>query len=403
MSDGGFSKARLGRMHDIMARHVERGSAPGLITAVSRRGEAHVDVLGKTAFGGSEPMRRDSIFRISSMSKPIAATAAMILVEECALRLDEPVDRLLPELANRQVLKRLDGPLDDTEPAHRSITLRDLLTFRMGFGIVMAPPDQYPIAGAVDALALGQGMPAPATPPDPDEWMRCLGTLPLMRQPGAQWMYNTGADTLGVLIARASGQPLETFLRERIFEPLGMQDTSFSVPAEKLDRLLVSYWTNPMTGKVEVYDTAAGGQWSAPPAFPSAAGGLVSTIDDYLAFGQMLLNRGAHGNTRLLSRPSVELMTHDHLTPAQKAVSGFVPGFWDTHGWGFCMSVVTRQDDLMGSVGSFGWTGGMGTAWTSDPSEDMVTILLTQQSWNSPAPPDVCLDCWTSAYQAIDD
>lgn len=403
MSDGGLSRARLGRMHDIMARHVERGAAPGLITAVSRRGETHVDVVGATTYGGGEPLRRDAIFRISSMTKPITATATMILVEECALRLDEPVDRLLPELADRKVLKRLDGPLDDTEPARRPITVRDLLTFRMGFGIVMGPPDQYPIAAAAEGLRLGQGMPAPATPPDPDEWMRRLGSLPLMHQPGEQWMYNTGADVLGVLIARASGQPLETFLRERIFEPLGMKDTSFSVPATKLDRFLDSYWTNYLTGKIEVYDPAAAGQWSAPPAFPSAAGGLVSTIDDYLAFGQMLLNNGTHGNTRLLSRPSVEVMTRDHLTPAQKATSGLVPGFWDTHGWGFCMSVITRQDDLMGGVGSFGWSGGMGTAWTSDPSEEMVTILLTQQAWTSPAPPEVCLDCWTSAYQAIDD
>ena len=237
MSIGGLSRARLARMHDVMAGYVERGEVPGLVTLVSRRGEVHVDAIGMKALGGSDPMRRDTIFRISSMTKPITAAATMILVEECKLRLDEPVDRLLPELADRKVLKRLDGPLDDTVPANRPITVRDLLTFRMGFGIIMAPPDTYPIQRAVSELLLGQGPPNPSTPPAPDEWIRRLGTLPLMHQPGEKWMYNTGSDVLGVLIARASGQPLETFLRERIFEPLGMKDTGFSVPAAKIDRL----------------------------------------------------------------------------------------------------------------------------------------------------------------------
>src|SRR5438128_6817100 len=152
MSTGGLSKARLGRMHDVMAGYVERGEVPGLITLVSRRGEVHVDAIGMKAVGGKDPIRRDTIFRISSMTKPIAAAATMILVEECKLRLDEAVDRLLPELAGRTVLKRLDGPLDDTVPANRPITVRDLLTFRMGFGIVMAPPGTYPIQKAMDEL-----------------------------------------------------------------------------------------------------------------------------------------------------------------------------------------------------------------------------------------------------------
>ncbi len=182
------------------------------------------------------------------MSKPITAVATLILVEECALRLDEPVDRLLPELANRKVLKQLDGPLDDTVPARRPITVRDLLTFRMGFGQLMAPPDAYPILRAANELQIGMGPPNPSAMPAPDEWIRRLGTLPLMHQPGERWLYNTGSDVLGVLIARASGQSFETFLRERIFEPLGMKDTGFSVPAAKIDRLATSYWTNFATG-----------------------------------------------------------------------------------------------------------------------------------------------------------
>jgi CubicO group peptidase (beta-lactamase class C family) len=259
MSTGGLSTARLGRMHDVMTGYVERGDVPGLVTLVSRRGEVHVDVIGTQAFKDPDPMRRDTIFRISSMTKPITAAATMILVEECKLRLDEPVDALLPELAERKVLKRLDGPLDDTVPARRPITVRDLLTFRMGFGMMMAPPDAYPILKAANVQQLGMGPPNPSTMPPPDEWMRRLGSLPLMYQPGEQWMYNTGSDVLGVLIARASRQPLETFLHERLFEPLGMRDTGFSVPEVSLDRLATSYWTDPTSGKLSVYDEPRGG------------------------------------------------------------------------------------------------------------------------------------------------
>jgi CubicO group peptidase (beta-lactamase class C family) len=402
MSAGGLSEARLGRLHDVMAGYVERGEIPGMVTLVSRRGSVHVDALGSTAIGG-EPVRRDTIFRIASMTKAITAAAAMILVEECKLRLDEPVDRLLPELANRKVLKNLDGQLDDTVPAVRAITVRDLLTFRMGFGMIMGAPDRYPILHAIDELQLGLGPPSPDTTPAPDEWIRRLGTLPLMHQPGERWMYNTGSEVLGVLIARACDQPFDTFLRERIFEPLGMRDTGFSVPAAKIDRLATSYWTNFHTGKLEVFDQAAGGQWSRPPAFPSGAAGLVSTVDDYHAFARMLLNKGEHGSQRILSRPSVETMTTDQLTPQQKAVSGLTPGYFESHGWGFGVSIVTKRLDLAGPIGKFGWDGGLGTSWYSDPQEDMVTILLTQRAWTSPSPPNVCLDFWTLAYQAIDD
>jgi len=403
MSTGGLSKARLDRMHEVMAGHVERGEVPGVVTLISRRGEVHADAIGMKAVGGSDPIRRDTIFRIASMTKPITAAAAMILVEECKLRLDEPVDRLLPELADRRVLRRLDGPLGDTVPANRPISLRDLLTFRMGFGIVMAAPRTYPIQKAVNELLLFQGPPQPHTPPAPDEWLRRLGTLPLMHQPGERWMYHTGSDVLGVLIARASGQPFETFLRERLFEPLGMKDTGFSVAATKLDRLATSYWTNSATGALEVFDAAKGGQWSRPPAFPSGGGGLVSTVDDYLAFGRMMLNLGTHGTDHILSRPSVETMTTDQLTQTQKAQSGLLPGYFDSHGWGFGVSVVTRREDLAGSVRRFGWDGGLGTSWYSDPKEDLVGILLTQRAWTSPNPPDVCRDFWTLVYQAIDD
>ena len=403
MRHGALSKLRLAHMHDVMAGHVERGGMPGLVMLVSRRADVHVDAIGMKAQGRHDPMRRDTIMRISSLTKPVTAAAAMILVEECRLRLDEPVDALLPELANRKVLRRLDAPLADTVSATRPITLRDLLTFRMGIGVVMAPPDTYPIQHTMDELRLGQGMPSPATPPAPDEWIRRLGTLPLMHQPGEQWSYGTGSDVLGVLIARACGQPFELFLRERLFGPLGMKDTGFSVPAAKLDRLATSYTTDATSGALERYDAPDGGQWSRPPAFPSGGAGLVSTIDDYFAFARMLLSKGQVGRERILSRPSVELMTSDHLTAQQKAASVFAPGFFDNHGWGFGVSMITRRDDVAGSIGTYGWDGGLGTAWRTDPREEMITILMTQAAWTSPTSPKVCLDFWTSAYQAIDD
>lgn len=401
MSTGGLSEARLGRMRDVMAGHVERGDVPGVVTLVSRRGETHVDAVGTKAFGGSEPMRRDTIFRVASVTKPMVAAAAMILVEECVLRLDEPVERWLPELAGRRVLRAVDSPLDDTVPAKRPITLRDVLTFRLGIGAVMVFPPRYPIQQAMAEAGVAPGPNLPSHPPD--ELMERFGGLPLVHQPGERWLYNSGSDILGVLISRVVGTSLEEFLRARIFAPLGMNDTAFSVPAEKLDRLASSYWTNLETGEFEVFDGVEDGRWSRPPVFESGAGGLVSTVDDLLAFGEMMLNRGRYGSQRILSRPSVELMTTDHVTPEQKAASAFFPGFWDSRGWGFGVSIVTRRDDVAATPGRYGWDGGYGTSWYVDPSEELIGILMTQRLWEATGAPRVLLDFWTSAYAAIDD
>ncbi|MFI9272670.1 serine hydrolase domain-containing protein [Kitasatospora sp. NPDC052896] len=403
MGDGGFSAARVRRLRGALAGHVDSGAVPGLVALIDRRGEVHAEALGARSQGGP-PIGQDTIFRIASLSKPITAVAALILVEECRLRLDEPVDRLLPELADRRVLRRPDGPVDDTVPAGRPITVRDLLTFRMGFGILMQPPGSWPIQRAADELALGQGMPHPALPPEPDEWIRRLGSLPLIHQPGERWLYHTGSDVLGVLIARAAGQPFEDFLRERIFEPLGMADTGFSVDEEQLHRLATSYWTpDPASDTLQVYDEADGGEWSRPPAFPSGGGGLVSTADDLLAFGRMLRGLGRYDGGRLLSRPTVETMVTDQLTDGQKALSVISPGFFESHGWGFGVAVTTRRTTPVEPVGCYGWDGGLGTTWRVDPREELVTVLLTQRAFTSPVPPPVCQDFWTATYQAIDD
>lgn len=381
------------RVHEAMAGHVDRGTVPGAITLVSRRGEVQVDVVGRQAVDGP-PLRRDSLFRISSMTKPITAVAALTLVEDCVLRLDDPVDDVLPELANRRVLKSLESELDDTVPATRSITLRDLLTFRLGFGQVMAPPDAYPILRAANERLIGMGPPKPFDYPPPDEWLRRLGELPLMAQPGEKWLYHTGSDVLGVLLERVSGKPLDAFLTERLFEPLGMKDTSFSVSS--VDRLVTSYWED-----YSVFDSPSDGQWSRRPEFLSGGGGLVSTIDDLSAFAHLMLNSGRHEGTRILSRPMVELMTTDQLTPAQKAVSGFYPGYFDDRGWGFGVLVATARTNLF-HPGRFGWDGGLGTSWHVDPREELTAILLTQRA-RFPDSSPVYLDFWTSVYRSIDD
>src|ERR671910_533121 len=400
MNNGEFSEARLGRMRDVMAGHVGRGVVPGVVTLLSRRGEVQVDAIGTKAFGHSDPMRRDTIFRVASVTKPIVAAAAMILVEECALRLDEPVDRWLPELADRRVLRAIDSPLDDTVPANRPITLRDLLTFRLGIGAIMVFPPRYPIQ---QAMAEAGGGPGPAPPAHtPGELMKRFGSLPLVHQPGEGWLYDSGSDILGVLISRATGTSLEAFLREWIFAPLGMNDTSFSVPESKLDRLATCYWTDPETETLEVFDGVDDSRWASPPVFESGAGGLVWTVDDLLAFGEMMLKGGKYGSERILSRRSVEVMTTDQITPEQKVVSSFFPGFWDSHGWGFGVSIVTRRDDLAATPGRYGWDGGYGTSWYVDPKEELIGILMTQRVWDDPGAPVVLLDFWTSVYGAID-
>ncbi|MFZ1990261.1 MAG: serine hydrolase domain-containing protein, partial [Alphaproteobacteria bacterium] len=240
----------------------------------------------------------------------------------------------------------------------------------------------------------------PPTPHNPDEWAKVFGTLPLMYQPGERWLYHTGSDTLGVLIARASGMPLGQFFKERIFEPLGMKDTGFTVPANKLDRLASCYSNDPKTRELVIYDDAKDSLWSKPPAFPMGGGGLVSTVDDYLAFARMMLNYGKYGNVRVLSRPSVEAMTTDQLTPQQKAASAFQP----SRGYGFGVGMVTNRDGTANSPGRFGWDGAFGTSWASDPKEDMTCILMTQHlGMGPPGAAGLYPDFWTLAYQSIDD
>ncbi|MFD3513870.1 serine hydrolase domain-containing protein [Streptomyces sp. NPDC058657] len=398
----GLSEKGLRRLREVLTRHVESGAIPGLVALVSHRGVSHVEALGNCeAAGGGAAMSRDTIFRMASATKPVTAAAVMILVEEGRLRLDDPVDPWLPELADRRVLRSIDSPLDDTVPAERPITVRDLLTFTFGFGAVLAAPGTYPIQRAITELGLGSDGTVPAF--GADEWLRRLGTLPLMRQPGERWLYNTGSDVLGILVARVSGQSFGGFLQERVFAPLGMTDTGFYVPADKIHRLPTSYAHDPESGGLVVWDQAVGGIYSKAPDFEIGGSGLVSTADDFHAFYHMLLNGGELASERILSRVSVDLMTTDHLTPAQKTEKDAFTEHFGTHGgFGFGMGVRTQRHDHA-SVGQFGWDGGLGTTVQADPARELTGILLTQTAQDSQDFPRLAKDFWAATYSALDE
>jgi CubicO group peptidase (beta-lactamase class C family) len=323
-------------------------------------------------------MRRDTPFRIASMTKPILAAATMSLVEDDLLDIEEPVQRLLPELADRRVLRGYDAELDDTVPAHRPITVDDLLTFRLGFGTIVEPEfdPPVPVNKRADELGLVLGPPVPRTRHDVDEWIRLFGTLPLIYQPGERWNYNAGSLVLGVLLARAAGRPLGDVLRERIFEPLRMADTGFWLSPERAARLPGHYQSDGETKQLTEKPGNGPAEWDHPPVFPSGAGGLVSTADDFLTFARMLLDKGVHGGTRVLSERSVTAMTTNHLTPAQIESGGM---FLGGAGFGYQMA-VTLEPDEYGPAGSYGWSGGFGTNWFNDPHKSLTVIGLTQVS-----------------------
>jgi CubicO group peptidase (beta-lactamase class C family) len=378
----------LARFADVAASHIGDSAIPGLVALVARGDQVHVEALGTLSVGGA-PVRRDSLFRISSTTKPITGALTLALVDDGLLTLDDAVEKWLPELANRQVLRRMDGPLDDTLPAERPITTRDLLTFTFGFGMTMDmffAESPWPVVTAANDLHLATlGPPQPDEQPDPDAWIAALGSLPLLVQPGERWLYNTGASTLGVLASRVIGQPVADAYRTRLFEPLGMVDTAFF--AADTSRLATAY-TSGEDGP-RVWD-APEGQWSHAPAFGDGAGGLVSTVDDLLAMARALLP----GGSPVLSADSVRQMTSNQLTPVQQANAG---PLLDGQGWGLCQSVITEGE----RTGAYGWDGGLGTSWLIDPVRDLVVIVLTQRLFDDAAAPSVHADLQAAAYAAL--
>jgi CubicO group peptidase (beta-lactamase class C family) len=364
------------RLEEIVETAVARGDAPGVVAAVGRGGEGYVAAAGVMAVGGP-PMRPDTLFRIASITKPVTAAVVLSLAEDGLLGLEEPVDRLLPELADRRVLRRPDGPLTDTIEAERAVTTRDLLTFTWGFGMqgaMFMAPEPWPIVSAVAERELSSfGPPQPDTTPGPDTFMARLGELPLLAQPGERWLYSAGSQVLGVLAARAAGAPFEDVMRERVLAPLGMDDTAFY--ANDTSRLATAY--ERRDGQLAVSDPPDG-QWSRPPRFPDGAGGLVSTAEDLLRFGRMLLLPG--GNP-VLTAGTVAEMTSDQLTPAQLARvwPGF--SFLGDRGWGYGVSVTEW---------GYSWEGGSGTAWANVPDQDLTVVVLTQRAVDETGLPAVC-------------
>jgi CubicO group peptidase (beta-lactamase class C family) len=379
-----LSESGLDRLHTAMAARVERNELPGLVTLVALGDDVRVSTVGTVAFDSAEPMRRQTPFRITSMTKPVVAVATLMLMEDGKLALDDRIDRWLPELANPRVLRRIDGPLDDTVPARRPLTVDDLLTFRMGNGLVTEPTynPPYPIIKAAYDLQLVLAEPEPPTPHAPDEWMKRFGSLPLMYQPGERWQYNVGSLVLGVLVARVAGQALADFVGERILVPLGMRTTGFSLSLETARQLPAYYVGNFETHQLERRHVSTPEQWSTPPAFPSGSAGLASTVDDYLAFARLLLNKGEYGRQRLLSAKSVAMMTTNQLGPEEIASGGTLLG---GRGWGFGLGVVIEPEPDWPKPGRYGWSGGFGTVWFNDPHAGLVAMLFTQTSdvlWN---------------------
>jgi len=382
----------MSNLHDILQTYVGNGSVPGAVGLMARGDRVEVAAAGSADVGGTSPMARDSIFRVASITKPITAAAVMMLAEDGRIALEDPVRQWLPELASPAVVRTPASPVDDVVPAVRPITVADLLTFRAGYGF---PSDfSLPAVGLLFS-ELKQGPPQPQLVAAPDEWMAALSRIPLLHQPGEAWLYNTCSDIAGVLIARVSGRPLPEFLAERLFGPLGMVDTGFDVPAGKLARFTSYYRTDP-AGGLELVD-APGGQWSSLPAFPSAAGGLVSTVDDWHSFARMLLAGGRAGGRQLLSPASVRQMTTDKLTQPQRDASRL---FLEGQGWGFGGSVDVEAIDPWNVPGRYGWVGGTGTAAHITPSTGTVSILLSQLEMAGPTAPALMRDFWRHAANA---
>ena len=383
-----LTKAGRARFTAVAEAYVADHSVPGVAALMACGEDLHVEALGSLTTGGPA-VTRDSLFRIASTTKPITGAATLALAGEGLLDLEEPVDRLLPVLASPRVLRRMDGPLSETVEANRPITVRDLLTFTFGFGMVMEmfmAAEPWPVVAAAGDLHLATlGPPSPDEAPEPDEWIARLGSLPLLAQPGERWLYNTGAMVLGVLLSRAAEMPFSDVLRTRIFEPLGMRDTAFWTA--ETGRLATAY--QPSEGGFEVWD-APSGQWSRPPAFSDGAAGLLSTVDDLLAFGRMFLT----GGSGVLSPEAVRQMTTDQLTQAQRTTG---QAFLDGRSWSLCQSVAVEGPH----VGSFGWDGGLGTSWLVDPSHDLVIIVLTQRLFENAGPHPIHAELQAVAYSAL--
>lgn len=373
----GMSSEALAQLGERMREFEQKEQVSGVVTLVWRRsGVVHADVLGYQDVESQTPMRRDTIFRIASMTKPITSVAVLMLVDEGRLALSDPVERWLPELAEPRVLQRPRGRLDRTRPAARSITVQDLLTHCSGL--------VYPGKSQLSSALRAEGLDVFSWTLPPDEWLRRLGGLPLAYEPGARYAYGFSTDVLGVLVERVSGMPFAEFLRTRLFEPLGMVDTGFSVPAEKLGRVATLYAFDPKRGAIVATDRPPETALAQAPAFASGGAGLVSTADDYLRFARMLLGAGELDGVRILSRRLWEQMTTNQLSDEQRTPWPGSKKRWPIRGFGFGVS-LTGPPAATDAKAAFGGGGAFGTYYFVDPGRELAAVLMVQLAggWKS--------------------
>ena len=371
-TDAGVNPAPIERFMKQVEADAAAGRLPGAVLLVSRHGQlVHASAVGKLAPGQTTPMSRDSVFRIYSMTKPIVSVATMMLVEEGQLRLSDPISRYFPEMKGVQIgieKAGADGkPVLERAAAPREMTVHDLLRHTSGL--------TYGVFGRsavkTEYLKADLRPGAPGLPYDNPEMMRRLGTLPLAYAPGSTWEYSVSTDVLGALIEKVSGKTLDVFLRERIFEPLRMKDTGFSVPAASHRRIAEAFETDPDSRqKVELLDVR-----TAPRLF-SGGGGLVSTADDYLRFARMMLNKGELDGVRIVSRKTIEYMTSDHLAGVRGPT--YLPGPGHGFGLGVAVRTAAGESPLVGSVGDYYWGGYAGTYFWVDPRENLVAVWMMQ-------------------------
>ena len=374
----GISSDRLHRMHRGMQAFVDRHEAGGIVTLVAREGKvADVHAVGYQDVGSSRPMRPDTIFRIASMSKPITSVAVMMLYEEGKLQLTEPISKYLPAFKNQRVVSTAEGV---TVPVRRDITIRDLLTHRSGLSYAFL--DSGPVGAAYRNSGVSDGL--TATPGSIAENIDKLAAAPLLSQPGAEWHYSLSTDVLGRLVEVVGGLPFDVFLRERIFKPLGMTDTSFDVTDAKWSRVATVYTGDGAGGIRAMNDPETFGNtvmspsayYKSPKHYFSGGAGLTSTIHDYARFAQMLLSGGALGAVRLLSPKTVELMTTSHTADLP---SGGLLGADGQFGLGFRISTDLGAAQTLGSTGTYGWSGIYGTNFWVDPKEHLIGIMMVQR------------------------
>lgn len=382
-----LSSARLERIRPLMQKYVEEHKLPGMVTLVARHGK----VVSYEKFGKMDtvkPMQLNTIFRIASMTKPITSVAVMMLYEEGRFQLDDPVSKYIPEFGDLEVLLSLDKTGMHLVKPLRPLTIRDLLMHTSG---LCSGGDDTPVDSMYRAANLFDG--------NLKDMMVKLAKIPLMYQPGTRWNYSRSTEVLGYLVEVLSGQPLNEFLKERIFIPLKMEDTDYCVPKDKQERLATVFCPAEKGGIMSIVTDT--NDISKIPKFISGNGGLYSTAADYMKFAQMLLNRGEYRGVRLLGSRTVEMMTSDHITGEEMPRDDFFGPMMAGMGFGFGLAVLQDNEKagIIGSKGSYWWSGAANTYFYIDPKEDMILILMTQYVPNFYYP--IFKEFRVLAYQAI--